>query len=203
MINLKCYHMTEYKFLNSILSEGLKPVFGNRSKSVEFDKVRLYFSVEKASAIAIYCMMKYKYESKMKNTYASFEEYIGEGPFLEFEIDSIPEDMKYYDASIDYTIEPSRLSLVYLENEKGSKIFDKNEIVRYFINYITLEEIKELVFPYLNDEELEKSKIWKVITNFYNENILNSKNMHKNYSLKETKLENILNTNSTKERAFR
>lgn len=187
--------MTEYKSLNSILRDGLKPKVGDRSKSVDFYNERLYFAVGETALVSIYYMMKFKYISKYQDKYNSFEEYIGVGPILTFNVDSIEDDMELYDASIDYDIPSDQISLLYLIDKDGNTIADKEMIVYYFMSIVSLEEIRNLVFDYLKDDELKESRIWNLIVNEYKTNKEKVEHTYQNYKLMKIKFNEIKNNN--------
>ena len=153
----KCYHMTSLDRVRSISVSGLTPKNGDNSKTVNDEKVKVFFSEGMTGAVALYADLQKHYDDikagktgktpadrvEAVNATATLEEYLGgDGVYFLFDGTDVENEKNFMDGCTEQSISPENLQVCILKNNETNTVsYSRYDIIKYMMSKVPAESI--------------------------------------------------------------
>lgn len=153
----KCYHMTSLDRVRSISVSGLTPKNGDNSKTINDEKVKVFYSEGMTGAVALYADLQKHYDDikagivgkapadriEAVNASESLEEYLGgDGVYFLFDGTDVENEKNFMDGCTDQTILPENLQVCLLKNNETNTVsYSRYDIIKYMMSKVPAESI--------------------------------------------------------------
>lgn len=153
----KCYHMTSLDRVRSISVSGLTPKNGDNSKTVNDEKIKVFFSEGMTGAVALYADLQKHYDDiksgnvgktpadrvQAVNNSASLEEYLGgDGVYFLFDGTDVENEKNFMDGCTEQSISPENLQVCLLKNNATNTVsYSRYDIIKYMMSKVPAESI--------------------------------------------------------------
>lgn len=153
----KCYHMTSLDRVRSISVSGLTPKNGDNSKTVNDEKIKVFFSEGMTGAVALYADLQKHYDDikagnvgktpadrvQAVNESTSLEEYLGgDGVYFLFDGTDVENEKNFMDGCTEQSISPENLQVCLLKNNATNTVsYSRYDIIKYMMSKVPAESI--------------------------------------------------------------
>ena len=246
------YHMTENKYLESILINGLIPQRGVRSNLIGDSKTAVFYSKGYEGAIAMFFMMIEQFvnyrgdigdmhidyyntfmqmasdklrsglmlgtklneaierEKKIVDiinkvrSVRDWKEFLGDGVYLKlnniYEEEAFSSEHSFYNSWTTSKVASNDICVMSLINRKtGEMLSSKYDVIDYFMSKVSLEKMKKILYDTdLKESKRESHLLWKIMSQYYEDNKDLIENCSRKYDLVEIPLSSYLNQKNKK-----